>query len=359
MGLMDWFKNKKTAPAPLSSGLNRPPPSRSFGRTQHPPGSAEQVAASSAAANSKDQKKTARYMRRELLYGIVRESMIRAGVLSAGYKFKALALDPRGLQFIVMVDLAVEFGGSSERWSEIESMITQSAKVRHGVVVSSVYWRLTDQLSLNKVPVGASTPAGDASAQANPVSPVIPAPRMAAGAAAGIASGMAAGVAAANLAARQEATRNEQALRAAQLASRDTPPISKPMPLFPEGPSDEADGPLDLSVAHPSGAQAAAAMQPGAGRFEPIAIDEVEAFKRALAAGASASALPPARVVRPVVTTSASAVAAAAAAASAAAAAANAETGANLLLTGFEDTDIVDPDFAPPALGSTQYGELR
>src|SRR5690606_40326900 len=41
-----------------------------------------------------------RMQRREQLYAVVRDVMVRAGVLSAGYKFKVLSLDPRGAQFL-------------------------------------------------------------------------------------------------------------------------------------------------------------------------------------------------------------------------------------------------------------------
>ena len=47
-----------------------------------------------------------RLERRELLYAVVRESMTSAGVLSSGYKFKVLSLDSRGVQYLIMMDLA-------------------------------------------------------------------------------------------------------------------------------------------------------------------------------------------------------------------------------------------------------------
>ena len=54
--------------------------------------------------------------RRELLYAVVREAMVRAGVLSSSYKFKVLSLDPRGRQFLVMVDLAHGAGSDTTAW---------------------------------------------------------------------------------------------------------------------------------------------------------------------------------------------------------------------------------------------------
>lgn len=48
-----------------------------------------------------------RSARREQLYVIVREAMVRVGILSAGYKFKVLSLDNVGQRFVVMVDLGL------------------------------------------------------------------------------------------------------------------------------------------------------------------------------------------------------------------------------------------------------------
>jgi hypothetical protein len=258
-------------------------------------------------------------MRRELLYGIVRESMVRAGVLSASYKFKALALDPRGLQFLVMVDIAKEFGGNSERFIEIELMIAQSAKIRHGIMVTAVYWRLNESVqvggSVKPIAATASAPAGAAAAVAA-VAAVQPAAKPAAAAAPAVAS--------------------------------------MPMPLFPG--SDSGPAHLEPAVAD------------HLPNFDPVADDEVDAFKRALAAGAGT---PPQVAplqhpqMRPVPTPAAPAVqlpqtkAQPMAQPIKAAAAAAAQPQSYTLLTGYEDTEMIDPDFAPPALGNTQYGELR
>ncbi len=360
MGLLDWFKSNKKAPPSSSSGLTRPPDvTRPFGRTQHPPGHTPAPTAAVSANAGREQKKNARYMRRELLYGIVRESMIRSGVLSAGYKFKALALDPRGLQFIVMVDLATEFGGNPDRWGEIEALIAQSAKNRHGVVVSAVYWRLTDQLTLTKTAGVGGAPLPSENVAHPPLHPNLqhsglatgnsapPPSSMAQAATVGLAAGA---IGAAAAAAAQQAARSAAPARPPTPDHRSAPPISRPMPLFPEGSDDDTDAALDLSLDHPA-TERTQAMQPGSGRFEPIAVDEVEAFKRALAAGAGPlRAQPAVQRAAPTVQTRAPVKPPAAPAAS----------GNNvMLLTGFEDTEAVDPDFAPPALGTTQYGELR
>ncbi len=82
------------------------------------------------------------------LYAVVRECMTRAGVLSASYKFKVLALDRRGTRFLVMVDVAREAGGDSARLSEIEALMAQTCKARHGIHVEAVYWRMHDHVAV-------------------------------------------------------------------------------------------------------------------------------------------------------------------------------------------------------------------
>jgi len=108
-----------------------------------------------------NEQKSRRHAKREQLYAAVREAMIRAGVLSASYKFKVLSLDPRGDQFMVMMDLAQEFGGQTDRLAEIEVMIAQSAKSRYDIRVTAVYWRMNELVSVGRPrpsPHGASAP---------------------------------------------------------------------------------------------------------------------------------------------------------------------------------------------------------
>lgn len=93
-------------------------------------------------------RKNERMGRRELLYGVVRQAMTRAGVLSASYKFKVLSLDPRGRQFLVMVDLARTYNGETARLAEIEALIAQGAKSRHDILVTAVYWRMNEHVAV-------------------------------------------------------------------------------------------------------------------------------------------------------------------------------------------------------------------
>ena len=91
-------------------------------------------------------RKTERLERRELLYSVVRECMMRAGVLSASYKFKVLSLDPRGRQYLIMMDLTNKLVGEAGRLAEIEASIAQQAKTRHEILVTAVYWRINEHV---------------------------------------------------------------------------------------------------------------------------------------------------------------------------------------------------------------------
>lgn len=87
-----------------------------------------------------------RSIRREQLYGMVREAMVRVGILSAGYKFKVLSLDSSGQRFVVMVDLAPAYAADSAQQRNIEALIAELARARLGVSVHAVYWRINGQI---------------------------------------------------------------------------------------------------------------------------------------------------------------------------------------------------------------------
>jgi hypothetical protein len=106
-------------------------------------------------------RKQERMARRELLYLVVREAMVRAGVLSSAYKFKVLSLDARGRQFLVMVDLAQRGRNDMAKLAEIEALVAQSAKYRYDILVTAVYWRTNEHVALGDVGkrAGDSAPA--------------------------------------------------------------------------------------------------------------------------------------------------------------------------------------------------------
>lgn len=97
-------------------------------------------------------RKTERLQHREHLYDVVRDSMIRAGVLGASYKFKVLSLDGHGRQFVIMMDLTAPMAGGAARQAEIEAMMAQTAKVRHDILVTAVYWRISEQVTAGLSP---------------------------------------------------------------------------------------------------------------------------------------------------------------------------------------------------------------
>lgn len=158
MSLLNWFSRKPPTPdadAAESSGLGHldatEPVDNGRGRSI------------SMAPGSAANRKSERLERREMLYAIVRECMTQAGVLSASYKFKVLSLDSRGREYLVMMDLPHTQAGKTERLAEIEGSIARSAKNRHDILVTAVYWRVNEHIT-----AGISSPA----APALPIAPV-------------------------------------------------------------------------------------------------------------------------------------------------------------------------------------------
>ena len=121
MSIFNWFASKQPV-APTATrdssgfaqdevaGASRPP------SEQPPMGSS---------------RKAERLERRELIYSVVRDSMIRAGVLAASYKFKVLSLDARGLQYIIMMDLTNQVTADTVRLAEIEALIDYCVSLAH------------------------------------------------------------------------------------------------------------------------------------------------------------------------------------------------------------------------------------
>ena len=145
MSLFSWFAKKESKVAVSteeSSGLGH-----ADATVPIMPSSRMKMKAAPSAAVTTANRKTERLERRELLYGVVRESMTRAGVLAASYKFKVLSLDPRGQQYLVMMDLANQSAGDTNRLAEIEALIAQGAKTRHNIEVTAVYWRVNEHVT--------------------------------------------------------------------------------------------------------------------------------------------------------------------------------------------------------------------
>ncbi|MCZ8220359.1 MAG: hypothetical protein O9337_13155 [Acidovorax sp.] len=309
MSLFSWFSRKPAPPKPrpaaepsglLNADATVPLHPGRMGKPLVEPPPPEH------AANRKNE----RMERRELLYTVVRDAMVRAGVLSASYKFKVLSLDQRGRQFLVMMDLAREYGGETVRLSEIEALIAQTAKTRYDILVTAVYWRINDHVAVG-IPQKGVAPQGAAlPVSAAPVAAAVRRPPAAAAA--------------------------PVAPAAPVLPVIQAPAPAAPAPAAPVRPAAPvvAAAPTRPPVAAPVGEQRPAP------RFEPIEADEVAAFKRALANAAGATAAP------------------------AAAAKPGVPVRSGPLLppsqpTGFEDTEMPGADSPSPDLSSTQYGELR
>ena len=180
MFLFDWFgskKNSRTNAAPESSGLGHADPTVS-----QVPNDRLRPKLALSPANHAANRKTERLERRELLYSVVRDTMLRAGVLAASYKFKVLSLDARGRQYLIMMDLANGAGVNPSRLAEIEAALAQAAKVQHDILVTAVYWRINERVTvgpslapLNSAPQ-AARPTSDQQASRAPATPVEPGP---------------------------------------------------------------------------------------------------------------------------------------------------------------------------------------
>jgi hypothetical protein len=279
-----------------------------------------------------EQRRSERNARRELLFQVVRESMVRVGVLSSGFKFKVLSLDQRGRTFLVMIEMAAEFAGEVERLAEIEALIANSSKVRHDILVQAVYWRFTDSVMAKAAQSVASAP--NALPQAAP---------------AAMPSASVAGAPAA---------------MASSTSFEATVPLHRPYTAATSMLSSAAVG------------AGATGSVDGPKAVDPIAQDEVEALRRALATGVNNPLTGSGAASRAAAGAAAGAIGAAGAVATgmaqaapsplSKAAAAAAERAASLeairnklLLTGYEDTEMSDPDEPPPALSTTQYGDLH
>lgn len=182
MSLFNWFGGKKDAPtnpSPESSGLwhaDATIPQLNNDKLR------AKLSASpvTRAAN----RKTERLERRELLYSVVRDTMIRAGVLAASYKFKVLSLDARGRQYLIMMDLAHNAALASARLAEIEAVMAQAAKAKHDILVTAVYWRVNEPVivGLSPAPFAAESqtakPAPQQQATHGPVTSAKPSPAL-------------------------------------------------------------------------------------------------------------------------------------------------------------------------------------
>lgn len=318
MSLFSWFSRRPAPPKakPRSAGAEPSGLLNADATVPLAPGRPGQPLLQPIPPEHAANRKNERMERRELLYTVVRDAMVRAGVLSASYKFKVLSLDQRGRQFLVMMDLAREYGGETARLSEIEALIAQTAKTRYDILVTAVYWRINDHVAVG-LPQKGITPTTVPSAVApqGVVRKPVPAPVPAAPAP--VPAPASSLLFPAEPAARFPTTPTA--------LGRTPSGTTAPAPLLPASNT----GPAPLA---PASAPA---------RFEPIEADEVAAFKRALADAAGRAPVAPAAAARPGV----------------------AVRSGPLLppshSTDFADTEMPGSDGQSTALSTTQYGELN
>jgi hypothetical protein len=327
MAWLNWFTGKNNKPRADARGLHSDVlTSQQMDNTRPMSGarSASGAAQPAAAASSQrlEQRRTERNAKRELLFQVVRESMVRVGVLSSAFKFKVLSLDQRGRSFLVMIELSAEFSGEVEKLAEIESMIAQTARHRFEIIVQAVYWRYFNAAAV----AAASAPAPLLGAvHHSPISRPAPLFGM---------EGVAPSAAIASSA-------HTAATQAASKAVQKTAAITGSFPIIGATASQKAAGIATQTKPAETAAQTSQ---------EELSDEEVAAFRRALAAGAAQAIAAPSPVAAP----------------KAAAPIAKAPTApstldkarSKLLLTGYEDTEMADDD-PMPALSGTQYGELR
>lgn len=318
MSLFSWFSRKPAPPKakPRSAGAEPSGLLNADATVPLAPGRPGQPLLQPVPPEHAANRKNERMERRELLYTVVRDAMVRAGVLSASYKFKVLSLDQRGRQFLVMMDLAREYGGETARLSEIEALIAQTAKTRYDILVTAVYWRINDHVAVG-LPQKGITPTPVPSAAAPQVVARNPVPAPVPAAPAPVAAPASSLLFPAEPAARFPTTPTA--------LGRTPSGTTAPAPLLPASNT----GPAPLA---PASAPA---------RFEPIEADEVAAFKRALADAAGRAPVAPAAAARPGV----------------------AVRSGPLLppshSTDFADTEMPGSDGQSTALSTTQYGELN
>ena len=318
MSLFSWFSRKPAPPKakPRSAGAEPSGLLNADATVPLAPGRPGQPLLQPVPPEHAANRKNERMERRELLYTVVRDAMVRAGVLSASYKFKVLSLDQRGRQFLVMMDLAREYGGETARLSEIEALIAQTAKTRYDIQVTAVYWRINDHVAVGLPQKGITpTTVPSAAAPQGVVRKPVPAPVPAAPAP--VAAPASSLLFPAEPAARFPTTPTA--------LGRTPSGTTAPAPLLPASNT----GPAPLAPAS------------GPARFEPIEADEVAAFKRALADAAGRAPVAPAAAARPGV----------------------AVRSGPLLppshSTDFADTEMPGSDGQSTALSTTQYGELN
>lgn len=104
-----------------------------------------------------------RAARRELLQAVVREALADLGVLSLHYKFKIMSVDQEGTQFVVLVDLSMDFNADTATLAQMEAAIVHRVLSQRKLVVNGVFWRRTEAIVRRPASVAGHSQYGDLS----------------------------------------------------------------------------------------------------------------------------------------------------------------------------------------------------
>lgn len=150
MSIFNWFSRPSSQAHPVAAEEHARPHSTSPKKAAAAPAHPQEHEVDPRSDRAK-----LRHLRRDQSFLAIREAMTRTGVLSSHYKFKVFSEDQQGNEFVVLISLVTVAGEPVPHFSEMEAMIMETAKARFDIVVSAVYWRLTE------VPAAAK-PAGRA-----------------------------------------------------------------------------------------------------------------------------------------------------------------------------------------------------
>lgn len=134
MSIFNWFS---TPPQTQTAAEDK----------QRPPGSRKKSAAAplqEPEADARSDSARLRHLRRDQVFVAIREAMTKTGILPAHYKFKVFSEDSQGNEFVVLTSLVTQAAEPAPLLGEMEADIIGNAQAHFGIVVSAVYWRLTE-----------------------------------------------------------------------------------------------------------------------------------------------------------------------------------------------------------------------
>ncbi|MEN9435829.1 MAG: hypothetical protein RIR09_484 [Pseudomonadota bacterium] len=86
--------------------------------------------------------------RQEMLYQSIRESFLSMEVIASMYKFKVMPVDARHHRFIAMIDVAKSFTtdkiSRTKSFSAIEKQMRVNTYNRFGILITGIYWRVSE-----------------------------------------------------------------------------------------------------------------------------------------------------------------------------------------------------------------------